>query len=221
MKFVSKDISDDKCGPEIALSGNQIKRMFNEVNLNNSDIFYDLGCGNGKLVRMAVKLKKVRKSHGIEDDYIRFLGAVNDTKLLMKRDELNRIELWRGKFDKINFDDATVVYLGLSEDRKTVSMFNTVFKHKKNIRIIVLDIPFVGYRPIKTNKVDPKNPFVIMQTPLEEYRVDKNQWIKEVLGKKGTMEEVYQYRSKLLDELEPKDKKSFMTDLRDLVKIRF
>ncbi|MEK6528317.1 MAG: hypothetical protein AABZ36_05510 [Nitrospirota bacterium] len=219
MKFVSN--SSEKYGPYMALDEDQIKKIFKIAKLKQSDVFYDLGSGNGEIVRQAITLHNVKKAVGIEEDYLRFLGSVIDTTSLMTKKEQSRIEFIREDFEKNNFSEATVVYHGLSETKKTVSMFNTVFEHKRSVRIIVPDIPFVGYRPIKINKTDYNNPFVVMQTPLEEYRVDKNQWIKEVLGKKGTIEDVYRYRSKLLTELDPKDKKSFMTDLKNLVKIRF
>ncbi len=221
MRFIYD--SENELGQDITLNDNEIKRIFEMVDLNESDIFYDLGSGNGEIVRQAITLKKVKKSNGIEEDYLRFLGAVVDSMSLLKRKETQRIDFWRGKFDKINFSEATVVYHGLSEEKKTVDMFNKVFKKKKNVRIIVSDIPFVGYRPVKVNRKDPKYPFFIMQTPLEEYRVEKKQWIKKVLGKKGTIKDVCSYYSKLLQDrvLEPKDRKDFMKSLRDLIEMRF
>lgn len=222
VQFKDKDQSENECGPEIALTNSTIKRMFNLANIGKNDIFYDLGSGNGNIVRKAVKEKHVKKAHGIEYDILRFLCAVEDTKLLLNKKDLQKVEFWRAKFEKFDFADATIVYNGLSEDRTEVKMYENIFKNKKGVKIIKLDFPLVGYKPVKVNRKDPKNPLFLMETPLGDYKVDKEEWIQHALGKKGkTIKDVYAHYVKLLAHLEPSDRVSFLKDLTKLIEIRF
>ena len=61
--------------PENLLSGNDVqlpeksfKEIFKFANLNQNDVFYHLGCGDGKGVQIAIDEYKVKRGVGIDND---------------------------------------------------------------------------------------------------------------------------------------------------------
>lgn len=90
-----------------------------DLNLQESDIFYDLGSGVGKLCIMAYLISPVTKSIGIELAECRFIEAEKAKKSLKKSITASLKKKLRGKkiiFRKNNiltapFEDATVIYM--------------------------------------------------------------------------------------------------------------
>jgi SAM-dependent methyltransferase len=74
---------------------------------NEKAVFYDLGCGVGKMV-CHIGLKTGAKSVGIELSEKRLQGAL-DTKARFCK-ELNNIVFLKGDFLKLDIREATVVY---------------------------------------------------------------------------------------------------------------
>jgi len=83
---------------------NQFKEHFNE-----NTVFYDLGCGLGKMVIHVALQYNPKKSCGIELSKERIKGA-NDLKEKYCKDN-NIISFIEGDFFSNDFSDATVVYL--------------------------------------------------------------------------------------------------------------
>jgi SAM-dependent methyltransferase len=65
-EFISTLPKDIISGNNVQLPENIIRRIFNLVNLNPDDVFYDLGCGEGNAVYIAAKEYNVKKAIGIE-----------------------------------------------------------------------------------------------------------------------------------------------------------
>ncbi len=80
----------------------EFKSSFNE-----EAVFYDLGCGMGKMV-CHIGLVTGIKSIGIELSEKRFQGAI-DTKEKFCKD-LDNIAFLKGNFLKLDIEDATIVY---------------------------------------------------------------------------------------------------------------
>ena len=97
---------------------NHFKKYFNE-----DTVFYDLGCGLGKMVIHIGLQYNPKKSCGIELSKERVKGA-NDLKEKYCKDD-NKISFIEGDFFDNDFSDATVVYID-----------NTVMSHELTKKIV-------------------------------------------------------------------------------------
>lgn len=59
-------LTDDDLGPAIMFPNPEIRRMMEVANVGPNDIFYDLGCGWGQNLIMAVTERGVKKAVGLE-----------------------------------------------------------------------------------------------------------------------------------------------------------
>lgn len=116
----------------VPLPKSTIRKMLRLAKVNKNDIVYDLGSGDGKVLRIATKEFKVKKAVGIEKSLILVLIS----KFLNKIYRLeNKIEIRWGDFLKENISDATVIilYLNFGIMKK---LEKKIIKECKNVRIV-------------------------------------------------------------------------------------
>lgn len=221
MRFLSEEQANNQLGYANTLSDEDIEILFRTLTKSGKrDVFYDLGSGDGYIVRKAITVGKVKKANGIEKDMKRFIRAVEEIR---DEKEASKIEMWRTDFKKFNFSDATIVLNVLAETHDEVSMYNKIFKNKK-VKIVKTDLPLVGYKPVKVTRKGKESWMYLMQTPLENYRVKtKDEWSCFVLGgKKKKISQVYSYFDRLLKkrDFNQKDRNQFLKGLKILVNKR-
>jgi 16S rRNA A1518/A1519 N6-dimethyltransferase RsmA/KsgA/DIM1 with predicted DNA glycosylase/AP lyase activity len=66
LDFPTKREAEDKCGPANALSPSEIKNILELAHITKRDVFYDLGSGYGRIVRIVVRKTKAKYVYGIE-----------------------------------------------------------------------------------------------------------------------------------------------------------
>lgn len=218
MKFLSEEHADDRLGVANTLDDQEIEVIFKKLcRSGKNDIFYDLGSGDSYIVRKAVTIGRVKKSHGIEKDIKRFLQSVESIR---NEKEVNKIELWRADFNRFFFHDATIVLNVLAENHNEVELYDVLFD-KKEVKIIKTELPLVGYKPVKAYRKNKDRWIFLMQTPFKKYKVKtKNEWACHVLGKNGKkIRDVYKYYDNLLmkREFNIKDRRHFLKELKNLV----
>ena len=195
MEFLSEK-EDEFSGPVVALEENEIENMCKLANLSKRDVFFDLGCGWGEIVRYALKKYHVKESNGIEYDVKRFLLAIELTRDEFSKNELKKIEFWRSYYQDFDCSKATVIYNGLYTfaDSEEIEYYEKISK-KKSIKIMKRDLPLYPYQPIKVHRDEKGSWFFLMKTPLHKYRIkDKTKWAQRVLGKSNvTIYDVYDY----------------------------
>ena len=64
--------------------------MIELVHINKKDIFYDLGSGNGRIVRTVAAKTKARYICGIEKDVTRFCDSIKIAKQKLSRQQLKK-----------------------------------------------------------------------------------------------------------------------------------
>jgi SAM-dependent methyltransferase len=169
-----------RLGPEDYQSGRHIRKLLHLAGASRKDVFYDFGCGEGRLCVVAVEEFGVKKAVGIELHKGRAAKAAASVQRLGLAD---RIEIRNEDFMESDLHDATVVYSGHEEIEGDVAFFER--KLKPGCRIVSLFLPFVGVLPVSTDY-----PFYLMEMPFRKTG-DVDLWTSKVLFKEASTDELF------------------------------
>jgi len=89
-------------------------KLFKKFKLKKNDVFYDLGCGTGKLVIQAYLTSPAQKCVGIELSKTRYKVAEKAKKALAKEKKLEKkrkLNFQNNNLLKSNIDDASAIYV--------------------------------------------------------------------------------------------------------------
>lgn len=126
---------------EIEISS--VKEVINYLKPKASDVFYDLGSGNGKVVVQFYLDTNIKKSVGIElskDRHAQALTALNHLRKMGLVDKNRKLDLRYGNILKEDFSDATIIYMCstcFSEDLMKALM-EKMTKLAKGARVVTL-----------------------------------------------------------------------------------
>ena len=143
-------------GNEVQLPDHSFREIFEFVNLSNEDIFYHLGCGNGKGLTIALEEYEVNKAIGIDNDSKKIKMA---KKMIDEKNLENCYVNCKNVIDA-EFDDATVILFWFTDINIIEKMLRKFEKLKKGTKIVTIWGPLPGCLP---NKVD--FPYIINQVP--------------------------------------------------------
>jgi predicted RNA methylase len=191
-----------RLGPEDYQSGRYIRKIMRLARASREDVFYDLGCGRGRLCVIAVTEFGVKKAVGIELHSGRAAKAAESVQELGLAD---RIEIRNEDFMESDLSDATVVYSGLEEIEEDVQFFES--RLRTGCRLVSLFLPFVGVLPTAADY-----PFYLMETPFRKTR-DPTLWMSRVLFRKTSAGDFY--RELDMDREYRYDKRTFMRMMKE------
>ena len=158
-----------------------IRKMLHLANASKNDVFYDLGCGLGQLLVVAVNEFRVKRAVGIETDRDRAKKATEYIKRLnLPR---NRAEIRRQDIDNTDLGEATIVYTGLDEEMRDRRFYER--KLRDGCGLVTLAMPLVGVIPTKQDF-----PFYLMTKPFEKTR-NSSKWISHVLSKPASRKDFF------------------------------
>ena len=158
-------------GEDVQLPDKAFRDIFDFVNLGETDVFYHLGCGDGKGVHIAAEEFKAKKSVGID---------TNDEKISSAQKIYSSQK--NTKFsceDIINSDisDATVILFWFTDENIISKMIPKFNQLQKGCKIVTLWGPLPECMPDKV-----KFPFILNQIPFssrffpirnEEHKLEK------------------------------------------------
>lgn len=107
--YVSGLISLIFGAPYISLSKKSIPKILLFGGLSSSDVFYDLGCGDGRILESGLYDLNVSKAVGYEIAPWPYFKAL----FLSKYKRITKIQLFRKNFLKADISQATFIYLYL------------------------------------------------------------------------------------------------------------
>lgn len=128
--------------PFVSTRERVIPQIIDALQLYEGSVLYDLGCGNGAILKYAVTHIKGMRGVGIENGIIPFLVAKLYTRKLP-------VKILRGNFFEANISSATHIYVYLFTDvlKKLAPKF--LQECKKGTRIVSCDYEILDWTPTK------------------------------------------------------------------------
>lgn len=139
-------------GDDVQLPNKSFREIFNFVNLGKDDIFYHLGCGDGKGVEMALNEFHVKKAIGIDNNI----------------EKINLAKNYPGEFickdiKDVEISDASVILFWFTDEQIIKAMMEKFKNLKPGIKIITIWGPLPDCLPDKVNF-----PYILNVTPFKK-----------------------------------------------------
>lgn len=161
-------------GEDVQLPDHSFRRIFEFVDLDENDVFYHLGCGNGKGLGIACEEFGVKKAVGIDIDS----EKINEAKKYLKVKKIPNIQVLNENILDSSFDDATVILFWFTDSKIIEDMIKKFEKLRKGCKIITIWGPLPDCLP---DKID--FPFIINQVPFRQAN-DLKEQLLAVFGSK-------------------------------------
>ena len=138
-----------------------IEGFFQLVTLTDSDVVYDLGCGDGRLLFAALE-KGAGKVVGI-DLYPELIQR--DREKALKLGITDRATFVHDDFLNVSLADATVVFSYVSYLASEALKPKFLAELQPGARVVMETFPVTGWRPVKTHTIEYKEFFLYMMPP--------------------------------------------------------
>ena len=145
-------------GDNVQLPEYSLRRIFKFLDLNEKDIFYHLGCGDGKGIAIASEEFNVKKAVGIENNK----ENIQQAEKLLKKKNLKNIELLFEDIKTTKMNDATVVLFWFTDNDIIETMMKKFESLQHGSRIITIWGPLPGCLPAKVDF-----PYIINTVPFK------------------------------------------------------
>ena len=119
------------------------KEIIKILDLNNQSVFYDLGCGDGRILVDIVKSNPNIKAVGVEKAFLPYFLAKIKTR------KFENIEIKRSDIFKENLSGSTDIFLYLYPQVLDKLLPNLESQCKTGTRIISCDFKFKEKKPTK------------------------------------------------------------------------
>ena len=145
-------------GDNVQLPEYSLRRIFKFLDLNEKDIFYHLGCGDGKGIAIASEEFNVKKAVGVENNK----ENIQQAEKLLKKKNLKNIELLFEDIKTAKMNDATVVLFWFTDNDIIETMMKKFESLQHGSRIITIWGPLPGCLPAKVDF-----PYIINTVPFK------------------------------------------------------
>jgi len=153
-------------GEDVQLPDKSLREIFDFVGLDKNDIFYHLGCGDGKGLSIACQEYKVKEATGIDNNKKKIESAQN----LVKENGITNCRLLCDDIVNSNIDSATVILFWFTDSNIIEKMMEKFQNLKNGCKIITLWGPLPDMLP---DKVD--FPYILNQVPFKQAKDLKDQ----------------------------------------------
>jgi hypothetical protein len=144
-------------GEDVQLPEHSLKEIFRFAELGTADVFYHLGCGDGKGIQIALEQFHVKKAVGIDIDN----NKIQVGKQFLKEKNLDGELICENILDS-EFNDATTILFWFTDSNIIEKMIKKFDELKDGCKIITIWGPLPGYLPVKV-----EFPFIINQVPFK------------------------------------------------------
>ncbi|BDQ31611.1 MAG: SAM-dependent methyltransferase [Nitrosopumilus sp.] len=143
-------------GEDVHLPEKSLREIFKFVNLGKNDVFYHLGCGNEKGVKMAINEFNVKKAIGIDN---------NDEKIQHAKEnfgESNCVQFICKNIEDSDISEASVILFWFTDENMINKMMKKFENLKPETKIITIWGPLQDCLPDEVNF-----PYIINKTPFK------------------------------------------------------
>jgi ubiquinone/menaquinone biosynthesis C-methylase UbiE len=123
-----------------------VRAMLKIASAGPGDVVYDLGCGDGRILIVAVKEFNVRKAVGIEIDKERYKLAVSR---IQEEGVSSRAHVIQGDFFNVDISEATIVTLFLLTSVNEMLKPKLEKELKEGARVVSHEFRIPGWKPQK------------------------------------------------------------------------
>ncbi len=146
-------------GQDVQLPDNAFREIFRFAQLDKDDVFYHLGCGNGKGIVIALEEFGVKKAAGIDNN----MEKISLAKKLFDEKKISNGVLQCNDILESDISDATVILFWFSDQNIIEKMMPKFSNLKQGCRIITIWGPLPGALP---DKVD--FPYILNMVPFKK-----------------------------------------------------
>ena len=146
-------------GQDVQLPDRTFREIFRFTQLNKDDVFYHLGCGNGKGIAIALEEFSVKKAVGIDNDKEKIASA----KKLLEERKISDGILHCDDILESDISNATAILFWFSDENIIERMMPKFSNLKEGCRIITIWGPLPGALP---DKVD--FPYILNKVPFKK-----------------------------------------------------
>lgn len=132
--------------PYVGTRWELIPRILELLDLGRGDVFYDLGCGDGRVAIAAAKYYPIERSVCVEVNRSLAAQAVENSiregvseRVLVLNTDMRRVGLW----------DASAIYMYLLTSVNELLKPKLERELRHGARIVTLDFPIPGWEPVK------------------------------------------------------------------------
>jgi SAM-dependent methyltransferase len=171
-------------GSAIATPKREFTRLLRVIRPTKKDVFYDLGCGYGRLCIWIAP--KVKLAIGFENHFDRYRRA----KLAVERSGVNNVQIRYADFGRASYKNATIIYSIVDVGLRVMGRIDRQCEHgAKFVQYWRPNYPLKGKRIL--------GDYFLMKTPFQRVK-DENEFARIYLGrkKKATIEDMYAHFGK-------------------------
>ena len=125
----------------------EINALFTFAPVSSSDVVYDLGSGDGRLVFAAVN-NGAGRAVGVETDP-GLVKTARETAIIKGLED--RVTFLESDLMAVNLEDATLVLCYLSSKASAAMKPKFEAELRPGTRIIMEDFPIIGWKPVRTS----------------------------------------------------------------------
>ncbi|MCA9828346.1 MAG: SAM-dependent methyltransferase [Nitrosopumilus sp.] len=145
-------------GEDTQLSEKSFREIFKFVNLDKSDKFYHLGCGDERGIEIAIKEFKVKTAVGIDNNF----EKISSAKKNLEEKKIQGKMICQDIEDS-DISDASVILFWFTDEKVINHMLEKFEKLKPETKIITIWGPLPDCLPDKVNF-----PYIINKTPFRK-----------------------------------------------------
>jgi SAM-dependent methyltransferase len=145
-------------GEDVQLPDKSFREIFDFVNLGENDIFYHLGCGDGKGIIIALEEYNVKQAIGIDNNKDKIIQAENNLT-----EKKLKTKLICGDIRDLDISDATVILFWFTDEKVINTMMKKFEELKPETRIITIWGPLPDCLPDEV-----KFPYILNKIPFKK-----------------------------------------------------
>jgi len=165
-EYIKSLPNDIISGNEVQLPKDSLRKIFEFLNLDENDVFYHLGCGDGEGIKIALQEFHVKNATGVDNNKEKIQRA----KKLVEKNDLNGGKFFCEDVVTAKIDDATAILFWFTDTEIIEKMKKRFQSLKHGCRIVTIWGPLPECLPTQVDF-----PYIINQVPF------KNADLKEQL----------------------------------------